>query len=254
MESKQFTPRSLVVVGASAGGVTALPKLVQQLPADFPAAVCIVQHMAAVREPHLVDIIRRGSALPVAWAEQGEPIERGTVYVAPPDVHLLFVDDHIRLAKGPRVNHSRPSIDKLFRSAAAIHGAGVIGVLLTGMLEDGVAGLRAIQDAGGVVIVQDPEDAAFPDLPASALRAIEPDYTLALDGIGSVLTALAGGSAMSCATPARARGMSRSRGRPRPRRYGHHRCLPHSHLASSARSARRMIARSVSLSAGLRMW
>ena len=193
--------RDLVVIGSSAGGVAALPRVIQRLPACFPAAVCVVQHLATSRDPRLVDIIGRGAELPVVWGEQGAHLECGTVYVAPPDVHLVFVDDHIQLAMGPRENYSRPSIDKMFRSAAAVHGGRTIGVLLTGMLADGVAGLRAIRDAGGVVIVQDPEDAAFPDLPTNALRAIEPDRTLPLDDIAATLVALAGSPARPAAVP-----------------------------------------------------
>jgi two-component system, chemotaxis family, protein-glutamate methylesterase/glutaminase len=182
--------RDIVVIGCSAGGVEALPRILVQLPATLPASVFIVQHLSPAHNPYLVEILRRDSQLPVAWAEQGDPVVRGKVYVAPPDVHLLFNDDHLRLSRGARENHSRPSIDKLFRSAAALHGSRVIGVLLTGMLDDGVAGLRAIRDAGGVVIVQDPDDAAFPDLPSRALLAVAPDRTLPVDGIGGALIAL----------------------------------------------------------------
>jgi len=175
--------RDIVVIGCSAGGVDALPRIVHQLPADFPASVFIVQHMAPTPPGYLVDILNRASTIPVSWGEQGERFERGHVYVAPPDVHMVFTEDHIALTRGARENHSRPSIDKLFRSAAAVHSSRTVGVLMTGMLDDGVAGLRAIQDAGGIVIVQDPEDAAFPDLPARALLAVAPDRVLPIDGI-----------------------------------------------------------------------
>lgn len=181
--------RDVVVIGCSAGGVEALPRLLQQLPATFPATIAIVQHMAATENPYLVQILARSSSLPVGWAEQGQRMERGKVYVGPPDVHLLFSDDYFRLARGPRENHARPSIDKLFRSAAATHGSRVIGVLLTGMLDDGVSGLRAIQASGGLAIVQDPADAAFPELPRQALLALEPERTLPIDGIAQALQA-----------------------------------------------------------------
>ena len=184
--------RDIVVIGCSAGGVEALPRILQQLPADLQATICIVQHMAPTDNPYLVDILRRHSQIPIHWAEQGTRLERGHIYVAPPDVHLLFSDEHLVLARTARENHSRPSIDKLFRSAAATHGTRVIGVLLTGMLDDGVNGLRAIRDAGGLVVVQDPEDAAFPDLPARALLAMDPDRTLPIDAIGGALLALTG--------------------------------------------------------------
>jgi two-component system chemotaxis response regulator CheB len=182
--------RDLIVIGCSAGGVEALPKLLHPLEPGMPATICIVQHMGPTENPYLVDILRRASKLPVAWVEQGERFARGRVYVCPPDTHLLFTDDHFRLASGPRENHARPSIDKLFRSAAAEHGGRTIGVLLTGMLDDGVAGLRQIQEAGGIAIVQDPDDAAFPELPARALLALKPDRVLPVSGIPGALMSL----------------------------------------------------------------
>jgi two-component system chemotaxis response regulator CheB len=184
--------RDVVVIGCSAGGVEALPRIVQQLPADFEAAVMIVQHMAATGTPYLVDILQRRSRLPVAWAEQGAPIRHRQVMVAPPDTHLLCSDGHVALTKGPRENRARPSIDKLFRSAAAACGDRVIGVLLTGMLNDGVAGLGAIRDAGGAVVVQHPIDAAFPELPTRALQAMRPDRMLAIDAMGPALIEMIG--------------------------------------------------------------
>jgi two-component system, chemotaxis family, protein-glutamate methylesterase/glutaminase len=184
--------RDIVVIGCSAGGVEALPRILQQLAADLPAAVFIVQHMAATNSPYLVGILGRSSRLPVAWAEQGGQVERGQVVVAPPDVHLLVHDSHVQLTRGARENHSRPSIDKLFRSAAAAYGSRVIGVLLTGMLDDGVAGLCAIREAGGLVIVQDPHDAAYPELPSRAVVALTPDRTLPLDAIGLAITSAVG--------------------------------------------------------------
>jgi len=184
--------RDVVVIGCSAGGVEALPRLLQQLPGDFGAQVLIVQHLAVSGTGYLVEILQRSSRLPVTWAEQGAAIGRGQVMVAPPDTHLLCADGHVMLTKGPRENRARPSIDKLFRSAAATCGSRVVGVLLTGMLDDGVAGLRAIQQAGGTVVVQDPIDAAFPELPARALQALRPDRTLPLDAIGGALLEIVG--------------------------------------------------------------
>ncbi|MGH2901206.1 MAG: chemotaxis protein CheB, partial [Solirubrobacteraceae bacterium] len=184
--------RDIVVIGCSAGGVEALPRVLQQLPEDLQAALFIVQHMAPTSDRYLVNILTRACRLPVAWAEQGARIQRGCVIVAPPDLHLMFTDDHISLTRGARENHARPSIDKLFRSAAAVHGSRAIGVLLTGMLDDGVAGLRAIRDAGGLVIIQDPAGAAFPELPMRALIALAPDRTLLLDEIGTSITKLVG--------------------------------------------------------------
>jgi two-component system chemotaxis response regulator CheB len=182
--------RDLIVVGCSAGGVDALRRLLLPLPSALAATIVIAQHLGRSDNPGLVQILRRSSALPVEWAEQGTRLERGRVYVAPPDTHLMFADGHLQLTRGPRENHSRPSIDKLFRSAAAEHADRVIGVLMTGMLDDGVAGLRAIKQAGGLVIVQDPEDAAFPDLPSSALLAVAADHVLPIVGIAPALVAL----------------------------------------------------------------
>ena len=200
-ESAHARMRDIICIGCSAGGVEALPRIIQQLPAELAASVFIVQHMAASDNPYLVDILRRNTRLPIHWAEQGMRSERGHIYVSPPDVHLVFADEHLVLTRTARENHSRPSIDKLFRSAAAVHGSRVIGVLLTGMLHDGVAGLRAIRDAGGMVVVQDPEDAAFPDLPARALLALEPDRILPIDAIGAAILGLTGERVPEVAIP-----------------------------------------------------
>ena len=184
--------RDTIVIGCSAGGTEALPRLLLQLPADLPATVLIVQHLAATSTPYLVDILTPRSRLAVRWAEHGTRIVRGRVLVAPPAVHLVLEHDHVQLLHAARENHSRPSIDKFFRSAAATRGTRVIGVLLTGMLYDGVDGVRAIQQSGGMTIVQDPADAAFPDLPAAALRAFQPDHVLPIDAIGGAILGLVG--------------------------------------------------------------
>jgi len=178
--------RDLVVIGSSAGGVEALPRLLTQLPSHFPAAVGIVQHLMPTSSG-LVDILQRASALPVRWGEHGDELTTGTIYVAPGGVHMLFDRDKVVLAGGARENHSRPAINRLFRSAAAHHGSRTIGVLLTGMLDDGVAGLIAIQKAGGSVIVQHPADAAFPSMPESALAALKPDRVVPIDALGASL-------------------------------------------------------------------
>ncbi len=182
--------RDIIVIGTSAGGVEALPRVLQQFPEDLQASVCIAQHMGATSKPELVNILRRSARIKVDWAEQGTQLEYGHVYVAPPDTHLVFSEDRLRLSYGPRENFARPCIDQLFRSAAAVHGGRVIGVVLTGMLEDGAAGLKAIHDAGGAVIVQDPEDAAFPEMPTNALLAVAADRTLPIDAIGRALISM----------------------------------------------------------------
>jgi two-component system chemotaxis response regulator CheB len=190
--STDVQTRDLIVIGCSAGGLDALGRIVRQLPRDLPASVVIVQHISPTHDPYLVTILQRDSPLPVSWVEQGAPLGRGQIFVAPPDAHTLITDSHLGLSRGPRENHSRPSIDKLFRSAAATHGTRVIGVLLTGMLHDGVAGLLAIQEAGGHTIVQDPGTAAYPELPNHALSVMTPERVLGIDEIARELIAIAG--------------------------------------------------------------
>jgi two-component system chemotaxis response regulator CheB len=193
--------RDIVVIGASAGGVSALPQVLQPLPENLAASVFIVQHQAPSRDPQLVNILRRTSSLDVRWAEQGERFEPGCVYLAPPDVHLSFTGDHLSLTGGPRENYARPSIDRLFRSAAATHASRTIGVILTGMMEDGVAGALAIREAGGRTIVQDPLEAAFPELPSKALATFTPDFKLPLDQIPPALLELVGEEAVAAVVP-----------------------------------------------------
>lgn len=179
----------IIVIGASAGGLQALQRLLSDLPADFPAAVFIVLHMGA--SSHLAEVLGRTGMLPVLQAESGQPIERGRVYVAVPSVHLLIHDDHILLRRGPRENLARPAIDPLFRSAACAFGARVIGVVLSGALSDGTAGLGAIKQCGGVAVVQDPTDAAVPDMPRSAQRHVDVDYAVPISALGDLLVRLA---------------------------------------------------------------
>lgn len=199
--SHEAARRDTIAIGTSAGGVDALPQVLAPLDAKLPAAVLIVQHLSPSHDPYFVEILRRATTMPVAWAEQGARIERGRAYVAPPNVHLLVEDDHLRLVGGPRENHARPSIDRLFRSAAAMRGARTVGVLMTGLMDDGVAGLRDIQSAGGLTVVQDPNRAAFPELPARALDAMQPDHVVTLDAIGPLLRRLAGAAAARSPPP-----------------------------------------------------
>ncbi|HEX4454168.1 MAG TPA: chemotaxis protein CheB [Kofleriaceae bacterium] len=184
--------RDTIVIGTSAGGVDALPRVIATLPRTFPAAVLIAQHLGDYEDSQLASIIQGQAQIEVRWAAQGDHIDVGRVYVCPPGVHMLVVDSHLQLMATARENFVRPSIDRLFRSAAALRGARTIGVLLTGLLDDGVAGLAAIRDAGGVAIVQDPEDADFPDLPRRALEKLAPDLVLPISKIGPQLQQLAG--------------------------------------------------------------
>jgi two-component system chemotaxis response regulator CheB len=182
-----MTTHDTIVVGASAGGVQALAKLVEDLPADLAAAVFVVLHIPAHAPSLLPEILARYSRLRVAAAQDGEVIERGRVYVAPPDLHLLIERRRIRLVHGPRENLHRPSIDALFHSAARWAGPRTIGVVLTGARDDGRSGMRAIQQRGGITIVQDPHEAAFPSMPLSVLQDIRVDHLVPLREVAPLL-------------------------------------------------------------------
>jgi two-component system, chemotaxis family, protein-glutamate methylesterase/glutaminase len=181
--------RDIVVVGASAGGVRALCSLMAQLPADFPAAVCVVLHVGP-RDSNLPDLLGASGPLPAHHAQPGEKLEHGHVYVAPPDHHLMLSDSTAMLTRGPKEHHTRPAVDPLFRSAALSEGPRVIGVLLTGRLDDGTAGLQAIKECGGVAVVQEPADAEEPSMPMSALQTVAVDHCVPLSRIGEVLVQL----------------------------------------------------------------
>lgn len=182
--------RDTIVIGASAGGVQALLKLVAELPADLPAAVFLVLHVPPDVPSFLPEILLRDAQLGVAHAKNGEEIKRGRVYIAPPDQHLLIEDGQVKLVHGPKENLHRPSIDALFRSAARWAGPRVIGVVLTGARDDGAAGMRAIKQRGGIAIVQDPAEAPFPSMPMSVMRHIKVDYSLPLHEIAPLLSKL----------------------------------------------------------------
>ncbi len=182
--------RDTIVIGASAGGVQALSKLVKDLPPDLPAAVFIVLHIPADATSFLPVILAHNSNLPVAHAVDGEPVMRGRIYVAPPDRHLLVEDQKVKLVHGPKENLHRPSIDALFRSAARWMGPRAIGVILTGARDDGKVGMRAIKQRGGLTIVQDPQEALFPSMPMSVIQAIKVDYSVTLQEIAPLLNEL----------------------------------------------------------------
>jgi two-component system, chemotaxis family, protein-glutamate methylesterase/glutaminase len=179
--------RDLVVIGASAGGVDALQDVVAQLPPEFPAAVLVVLHVASAGTSVLPQILSRSGPLPAAFAEDGEPLMRGQIYVAPPDHHMLVHGSHVELTQGPRENGNRPAIDPLFRSAARAGDGRCIGVVLSGLLDDGASGLRFIKDHGGSAVVQSPDEALFPNMPRAAL-ALAPVDRVA--GAAEIATAL----------------------------------------------------------------
>jgi two-component system, chemotaxis family, protein-glutamate methylesterase/glutaminase len=182
--------RDMIVIGASAGGVQALSTLVADLDPTLPAAVFIVLHLSANVPSLLPSILARGSKLEVAHAVDGELIKRGRVYVARPDQHLIIEDGSVRLVHGPKENLHRPSIDALFRSAARWAGPRLIGVVLTGARDDGKVGMRAVQQRGGMTIVQDPLEAPFPSMPMSVMQDIKVDYSLPLHEIAPLLNML----------------------------------------------------------------
>ena len=190
---KRHKGRNIIVIGTSAGGLEALDQLVGQLPTDLPASLFLVQHMAAHNsgEP-LLRRLSRHQAFRPKLAEDNERFKPGRIYIAPPDSHLLVKNDRVLVTKGARENRYRPAVDPLFRSAAVAHGSRVIGVVLTGMLDDGTAGLMAIKRCGGVTVVQDPTDAAYPGMPVSALNNVDVDFCVPMSEMGPLLTKLVG--------------------------------------------------------------
>ena len=187
---QQPLQRDVVVVGASAGGVEALARLVAGLPADLPAAVIVVLHVLPGGRSVLGEILARAGRLPAATALDGEQLERGRIYVAPPDHHVLLNGETLRLSRGARENGHRPAIDQLFRSAAQSRGPRVLGVVLTGLLDDGAAGLRVIKERGGAAVVQSPDDAVYPAMPSSAIAATDVDAVVPLDRMAETIARL----------------------------------------------------------------
>jgi two-component system, chemotaxis family, protein-glutamate methylesterase/glutaminase len=184
------TYRDVVVIGASAGGIPALEGVVRSLPLELPASVFVVLHLSAGGRSVLPSILTRMGSLPATVPEDGQRAESGHIYVAPPDRHLLLTGNRIRVTGGPRENGHRPAIDPLFRSAAMSHGPRVIGVVLSGNLDDGSAGATAIRDRGGTVLVQDPSDAAYPDMPRNALEVAGADAVLPASDISDAICEL----------------------------------------------------------------
>lgn len=180
----------IITVGASAGGVQSLTALVASLPKDLDAAVFVVLHIPPNMVSSLPQILSKQGALPAIHPSDGDQIKSGIIYVAPPDHHLLVENDRVLVKRGPKENRNRPSIDALFRSAAYSYGAKVIGIVLSGALDDGTSGLWSIKRLGGVSIVQDPSESSFDSMPSNALHQVEIDYCLSASGMGALLSRL----------------------------------------------------------------
>lgn len=183
--------RDIIVIGTSSGGIDALKELVSQLPRDLNAAVFVVLHVAPYSLGILPEILERAGPLPASNAADRERIEPGRIYVAPPDRHLILESSGlVRVTRGPRENRFRPAIDPLFRSAAHAFGPRVVGVVLTGWLDDGTAGLWAVKERGGTAIVQHPDDAVAPAMPLNAIKHVEVDHIVPVSEIAPLLVRL----------------------------------------------------------------
>jgi two-component system chemotaxis response regulator CheB len=185
-----MTTRNIIVVGSSAGGVEALQRLCAGFPADLPAAVFVAQHLSPSARSVLPQLLDRVGPLPAIAPVDGQEIEMGRIYVAAPDLHMILRPGKILMRRGPHENRTRPAVNALFRSAALHYGANVIGVVLTGLLDDGTEGLIAIKAAGGMSVVQDPADAEWPSMPRNALKRDHVDHSLPLDQLPALLARL----------------------------------------------------------------
>jgi two-component system, chemotaxis family, protein-glutamate methylesterase/glutaminase len=183
---------NIIVIGASAGGVEALREIVRNFPPSFQAAIFIVLHIPSDARSILPELLDQAGPTTAAAARNGERILPSKIYVAPPDYHLLVHPGIVTVYRGPRENRHRPAVDPLFRSAAKSYGKRVVGVVLTGQLDDGAVGIQIIKAHDGVVVVQDPADAQYSGMPMSALRTVKADHVLPLREIGPLLVRLAG--------------------------------------------------------------
>jgi two-component system, chemotaxis family, protein-glutamate methylesterase/glutaminase len=186
-------PRDLIVIGASAGGVQALRALFRALPPDLAATVVVVLHRSPYVESVLASVLGRDSTLPVSEARHEERFEKGRIYLAPRDHHLTIDDGRLLLNRAAKEHYTRPAADPLFRSAAAARGPAVIGVVLTGTGEDGVSGLIAIKEAGGLSVAQDPGEASHDSMPESAIRRDHVDAVLTIHEMADELPRLVAG-------------------------------------------------------------
>lgn len=183
--------RKLIVMGASLGGITAVSSIVNALPKDFPVPIAVVIHTATASLNLMDHMIQPFTGLPVRYAQDGDEIKAGHLYLAPPDHHLVIAEQNrFGLDGGPKIRDARPAADRLFESAAAVYGPAVIGVVLTGGDSDGTQGLRAIKAAGGITVVQDPATARQPSMPMTALADDSPDHCVAMDDLADLLISL----------------------------------------------------------------
>lgn len=187
--AKLLHPKFIVAIGASAGGLNALVEMVQHLQKGSDVAYCIVLHLSRKGiGDFVVHRLSQVTTMPCSLAVNGAPIKKDHIYIARPNQHLLLKDDHLLLGAGPEENRFRPSIDVLFRSAAAAYGSYATGIILSGLLDDGTSGMWAIKRSGGTCIVQDPNQAEYPDMPLSVINHMEADHIVPLDQIGGVIT------------------------------------------------------------------
>jgi len=183
--------RDIVVIGASAGGVSVLQEIVKGIPPRYPGSLFIVLHLDPRVKSHLPQILSQSGSLSASHPEDGEAIRPGHIYVAPPDLHMIVKSGSIHVVRGPKENRSRPAIDPMFRSAAIAYGRRTVGVVLTGMLDDGASGLAAVRNHGGITVVQDPEEAEYDSMPLHALNIVGVDYVLRAREIAVLLGRLA---------------------------------------------------------------
>jgi two-component system, chemotaxis family, protein-glutamate methylesterase/glutaminase len=182
--------RDVVAIGTSAGGVEALLFLANGFPENFPASILVTIHLPLEFRSPLDEMLSRAGPLPATFANEGEVRKKARIYIAPPGRHLIVDGEQLRLGTGPRENNARPAIDPMLRSVAVCCGSRGIGVLLTGTLGDGASGMWAINQTGGMTVVQDPKEAAFPEMPRTALKRVEPDHVAHLRDMPGLLHSL----------------------------------------------------------------
>jgi len=190
VQTQELMKRDIIVIGASAGGADAIRQLISELPPDLDASIFIVWHMSPDVRGILPHILHKTGHFEAAHAVNRETIRKKRIYVAPPDHHLLIEKDKVRVTRGPKENRFRPAVDPLFRSAALAYGPKVIGIILSGALDDGASGLWAIKQQGGLAVVQDPSDAEVPSMPVNAIQAVKADYIVPVARMGDLLVKL----------------------------------------------------------------